>query len=176
MQEQMPDVFFSLARSMRAGLSLEQALTQVGNLHLKPLSDEIRRCAEQLSLGLSVPAALQLAAQRIQLPDFNVFASVVSLHRSIGGNLGLMLDRLATSTRDRNLYLGYFRSTTILGRITAIVIGLAVPLIFLYYALFQPDYIQRFFETGAGVTALIVAAVLEAIGVVWLYFLMKVDY
>jgi tight adherence protein B len=176
LQEQMPDAFFFLARSLRAGLSFEQALAAGGAQGARPLADELRRAAERVRLGLPIPTALELAAKRINLLDFNVFVSVVALHQTTGGNLALQLDRLATSVRDRNQYRGYFRSATALGRISAIAIGAAVPLIFLGYALFQPEYALRFFESAAGITMLITAFALEIIGVLWLYALLKASY
>jgi len=176
LQDQLPDAFFLLARSLRAGLSLEQALALLATEGLPPLSDEIRRCVEKINLGLAVPTALQTAARRMNLVDFNVFVSVVTLHRSTGGNLPLLMDRLAASTRDRNQYVGYFRSATALGRMTAIAIGSAVPLIFLGYAFFEPEYFGRFFESAAGIIALCVAFGLEIIGAIWLFFLLRVDY
>jgi tight adherence protein B len=176
LQEQMPDGFFFLARSLRAGLSLEQALAVSGNQGARPLADEFRRCADRVRLGLPVPTALELTSRRIHLLDFNVFVSLVALHQTTGGNLAMQLDRLATSVRDRNQYQGYFRSATALGRMTAIAIGAAVPLIFLGYSLFQPEFALRFFQSGQGLAMLATAFVLEIIGAIWLYFLLKVSY
>lgn len=175
-QQQLPDAFFLVARSLRAGLSLEQSLALLASEGLPPLSHEIRRCVEKINLGMAVPAALQLTARRINLVDFNVFASIVALHRNIGGNLPLLMDRLAASTRDRNQFAGYFRSATALGRITALAIGCAVPLIFLGYAILEPTYFSRFFESWSGIIALCVAFGLEIIGVIWLLYLLRVDY
>jgi tight adherence protein B len=175
-QQQLPDAFFLLARSLRAGLSMEQALALLASEGLPPLSHEIRRCVEKVNLGMALPAALQVTARRINLVDFNVFASIIALHRTIGGNLPLLMDRLAMSTRDRNQFAGYFRSATALGRITALAIGLAVPLIFLGYAAFEPEYFARFFQSTSGLVALAVAFGLEIIGVVWLMYLLRVDY
>jgi tight adherence protein B len=176
MQEELPDAFFFLARSLRAGLAFDQAIALAGSQGTQPLSQEFRRCAEQINLGLSVPTALQLMANRINLPDFNMLVSVVTLHRATGGNLALLLDRLATSTRDRNQYRGYFRTATMRGRISAIVVGLAVPGFFLLYAVLNPDYVGNFFNSTAGLIALAVAFGLEIIGIIWLYFLLKVNY
>lgn len=175
-QTQLPDAFFLLARSLRAGLSLEQALELAGKEGLEPIASEWRRASEKINLGLAVPAALQSVGKRLQLMDFNVFVSVVALHRATGGNLALLMDRLAQSTRDRNQYHGYFRSATALGRITAVAIGAAVPLIFVGYAIFEPTYAARFFESAAGLTSLAVAFCLELVGGIWLYYLLKMEY
>ncbi len=174
--EQLPDALYLLARSLRAGLSLEQAITMTGDQGGKPLADEFKRCTAQMRLGLSVPAALALIAKRIQLLDFDVFVSTVALHYTLGGNLTVMLDRLAASVRDRNLFRGHFRTVTALSRVTAIFIGVMSPLLLLYYALYPPDHVRAFFESPAGWTAVTVAAGLQIIGILWMYRLMQVEY
>lgn len=176
LQNQLPDALFFLARSLRAGLSFEQALDHVARESPLPLADELRRANEYIKLGIAAPAALQMVAPRLGLPDFNAFAAVIALHRSIGGNLTLLLDRLATSVRDRNQYLGFFRSATAMGRVSAVAIGSAVPLIFLGYLIFEPDYAMRFFESTNGLALFATAAVLEVIGGLWIYFLLRSDY
>ncbi len=176
MQEQLPDSFFLLARSLRAGLSLEQSITLAGQQTEKPIGREFRRCGEHLRLGVSIPVALQLTARRVGLLDFNIFVSLVILYRRVGGNLAMLLDRVATSTRDRNLFRGHVRAATALGRLSGIFIALAGPALFLGYYLFQPEYINRFLESSSGMIALSFAAALEVVGVVWLLSLFKVDH
>src|SRR5262249_8872282 len=122
LQQQLPDALFLLARSLRAGLSLEQAMTTVGQHGTKPLGGEFRRSPDQVRLGLPVTTALQSMADRLRLLDFNVFVTAVTLHRTMGGNLTVLLDRVATAIRDRNLFRGYFRAATALGRVTAFVV------------------------------------------------------
>jgi len=128
-----------------------------------------------VKLGLAVPTALQTAAQRVAVTDFSVFASIIALHRNTGGQLPVLLDRLATGVRDRVQYQGQFRAATSMGRVSAIALGAAVPLIFLWYVLFQPETVQTFLETPGGIGMLTTAFVLEVIGALWLYRLLKTD-
>ncbi|MCI0356244.1 MAG: hypothetical protein L0099_14570, partial [Acidobacteria bacterium] len=123
-----------------------------------------------------VTSALEITANRLRLMDFNALVSTVSIYQKTGGNLPMLLDRLAQSTRDRNQFRGYFRSATAMGRICAIFLGAAVPLLLLGYALLQPDYVQPFFSSTAGLMALAVAIGLQIIGILWLYRLLKIDY
>jgi Flp pilus assembly protein TadB len=129
LQEQLPDAFFLLARSMRAGLSLEQAITLVGDQG-----------------------------------------------REVGGNLAMLLDRVATATRDRNQFRGQFQASTALGRTTGLFISLGAPALLLIYLMLQPDYLIKFAQNPAGMAALAVAAVLQIIGVTWIFYLLRVDY
>jgi tight adherence protein B len=176
LQDQLPDAFFLLARSMRAGLSLEQALSLVGEQGVKPLANEFRRCAEQTRLGLTVATALRSMADHIRLTDMNVFVSVVSLHRQVGGNLGLLLDRVAAATRDRNQFRGQFQASTALGRATGFFISLAAPVLLLIYVVLQPDYLIKFAQSPTGLAALAIAGVLQIIGALWIFYLLRVDY
>jgi tight adherence protein B len=176
LQNQLPDAFYLLARSLRAGLSLEQALVMVGEQGPRPLADEFRKCNAQIQLGLSVPAAVQVMAGRVRLVDFNAFASTVALYQATGGNLALLLDRLAAGSRDRNQFRGHFLAATALGRATAIFLAGAVPVLLLGYLLFEPEHIQGFLQTTNGWIALGVAFGLQAIGIVWLYYLMRIEY
>ncbi len=173
LQKQLPDTFFLLARSLRAGLSLEQAFENVGNHGPMPIASEFKRGVEQMKLGLTVSAALHGMARRIQLLDFDVFVTIVSLHRNIGGNLTLLLDRVAISTRDRDQFRGQVRAATALSRVTAFAVALGAPLIFVGYCVWQPEFIQRFTDSASGNRALFAAIVLEIIGICWLAVLLR---
>lgn len=176
LQDQLPDIYLLMARSLRAGLSLDQAIALVGEKGSEPAAAEFRRCAQHLELGLALPAALEQMADRIQLADFNIFVSQLIVHRRVGGNLAQMLDRVAAATRDRNQFRGYYLAATALGRASGICISIAAPLFMLGYWLFHPEYVLRLTETPQGWTALGVALALEVIGVTWLLYLFRVDY
>jgi tight adherence protein B len=172
-QAQLPDAFFLLARSLRAGLTIDQALEMVGQQGLAPLADEFRRVTEHLRLGLPVPAALGLMGRRVRLSDFNVLIAVAALYQRMGGNLATLLDRLAIGSRERIQLRGQFRAATALGRLTAVLIALASPVLLLVYWLLQPDYLIRFAQDPRGMTALGVSLVLEVVGVIWIYLLLR---
>ncbi len=173
--EQLPDSLLMLARSLRAGLTIEQAIDMTGEQGPKPLAHEFRRCAAQIRLGLPSVLALENAARRLQLLDFNVLVSTVSLHTRVGGNLPMLLDRLAIGARDRNEFRGYLRSATALARVSILGIAAATPLILLGYLFFQPEYASGFFQSQQGFLTIAFALGLEIIGAVWLYRLMRIE-
>jgi tight adherence protein B len=176
LQNQIPDAFYLLARSLRAGLSLEQGLALLGAQGARPLADEFKKCSAQVQLGLTIPVALQLMASRLQLVDVNAFASTVAVYQATGGNLALLLDRLAAGARDRNQFRGHFLAATALGRATAMFLAAAFPVLLLVYLIFFPEHIQPFFHSQGGWIAFVVAILLEVIGTVWLYNLLNVQY
>ncbi len=176
LQDQLPDAIYLMARSLRAGLTLPQAIALVGSEGVKPLADEFQRCSTQIELGMTAGGALKLMADRVQLLDFNALVSTVTLHQHTGGNLALLLDRLAASARDRNQFRAHFRAATALARVGAIGIGLALPLLLLGYAFFQPEHIQTFFTSLTGWMVLLGAVALQLIGCLWVYQLLRIDY
>lgn len=176
MRDQLPDLFYLLARTVRAGFSLPQAIEFVGERGQKPLADEFRLAANQIRLGLTVPAALRLAARRVRMVDFDALVAAVMVYNTTGGNLPVLMERLAAAARDHNQFRGHFLAATAQGRITAILIGLVGPALLVYYAVTRPAHTQAFFNDPRGLTLLLVAGVLQVIGVVWIYRLLKVDY
>lgn len=175
-QDQLPDSFFLMARSLRAGLNAEQAMGTVATYGTQPIAGEFKRVVDQTELGLSVPAALQGMARRLNLADFNTLVTAVTLHRTVGGNLATLCDKVATAARDRNQFRGYFRAATALARITGFAIAIAPILLLIGYAIWQPDFIERFTTSSIGIRMLVVAVILEIVGIIWMISLLRTDY
>jgi tight adherence protein B len=176
LENQLPDALFLLARSMRAGRSIDQAIQLVGEHGTQPLAREFTRMHRQLELGLSLSQVVQNAAARLEIVDFSVFASVLSLHRVTGGSLPVLLDRLAITTRDRNNFRRQWRSATVLGRYSAAVIVFLVGVILIHLFFFQREWAVRFFESTTGLALFGTAIALECLGLATLFWMLNYDY
>ncbi len=176
MQEQLPDTFHLLARSLRAGLTVDQSVALIGTQGQQPVAEEFRRCSERLKLGMTVPAAMEMTGARVGLADFDLLVALVSMHRETGGNLALLVDRLATAVRSRNHFRGHVIAVTALSRVTGLCLAIAPPALMLVHWLVYPDYVSRLTENTQGLSALMTALGLEVIGVAWLAWLLRVDY
>lgn len=176
LQDQLPDALYLLAGSLRAGQTVEQAVQLAAERGNKPLAEEFKHAAGLMKLGMSPPAALRATAERVNLLDFNLLASTVGLYTQTGGNLAMLLDRLAASVRDRNQFRGQFLATTAQARVVSTVLAAAVPLFLLAYILFEPEHVQVFFESAGGWTLIAGCLLLEVIGIVWVWRLFRVRY
>ncbi|HZZ79959.1 MAG TPA: type II secretion system F family protein [Gemmataceae bacterium] len=175
-QDQLPDAIYLLSRSLRAGLSLEQSLELLGNEGIQPLASEFKRCHAQIKLGLPISTALDNMAQELQMLDLNALVSTVSVFLSTGGNLPMLLDRLAASARDRANMRTYFRSATATARVAIIPVALAVPVILIAYIVWEPDYVSSFLETTNGRILMAGGVITEIIGLTWIYRLLRFEY
>ena len=125
---------------------------------------------------MSLSQVVQSAAARIGLVDFSVFASVLSLHRTTGGSLPVLLDRLATTTRDRNQFRRQYRAATVLGRYSAAFIVSLVAVILIWLFFFHREWAVMFFETGTGYALFFGAMALEVLGAVLLFWFLRYEY
>lgn len=176
LQDQMPHALDTLARSIRAGQTLEEAMQLVGDHCPDPLGHEFRWCARQFSMGLGLPAVMRSFVRRLPLYDVRILATTLVVHRQMGGNVVSVLERLAQVIRDRLNSRRQLRATTAAGRASAAFIALATPAVFLYFVFFRPDYTAEMLGTPLGQSILGVAALLEIVGLIWMARLLRSTY
>ncbi len=176
LQKQFPAALEFIARSVRAGHSLDEAIALAGSEGPKPLAAEFAYCSRQLAMGLGMSSAVRSLADRIRLVDMRIFAALLGVHRETGGNVAEVLERLALSIRERMSYRRQLRAITSAGRMSAFFVAALGPILFVYMFVFHNNYAQAMIETPLGQTFLISAAVLEMIGLLWTARLLKPMY
>jgi tight adherence protein B len=172
---QLPEVLDVIARAVRAGETLDQGISMVASTALEPTATELRYCVQQLQLGLSVDAALRSLTQRVPSPELRLFAAALVVQRRTGGSLATTLERFARAMRERHSYRRQLRSATAAARWSTIVIVLACLAMMVYLFGWQADYVNSFLESRMGWTALIVAGVLQIIGILWVLSLTRAE-
>jgi tight adherence protein B len=175
-EEQFPNSLDILARAVRAGESVEQAMELVSKSTQEPVASEYRRCSNQLEMGLSVPATVQSLGDRIGQSDVKIFSSTLSIHRDGGGNLAESLERLASLIRDRLDYRRQMNSVTSGGRFSVLVILVLAPLLFAYLFLIRPEYGMGLWEDSIGRWMLVTSLAGQFLGMFWVSQILKNDY
>jgi tight adherence protein B len=170
--DQLPGLADMLARTVHAGESLENSLRTVAVRTNQPLKSELQRCVHAVEMGLPVSVAMSSLGERERLLDLRIFASVLGVHRQTGGHLAPALERMAGMFRARDRYRRQLRVSTASARFAALMLGLAVPLIFLYLC-YDQDYSHRLFDSDEGKMSLLMAAGFELAGLVWISLLLR---
>ncbi len=93
---QLPDLVMLLANAARAGLSATAALQYAADDIAEPISSELRQTVLAVEFGTSFPDALADLAQRLRMPDMAVITSAMAIQHGSGGDLVLLMTRLAT--------------------------------------------------------------------------------
>ncbi len=163
-EKQFPDALELLIRALRAGHSLSVGLQMVGDELPEPIGGEFSQVAEEIQHGNSVLSALANLAYRIQTPDLTFFVTAVSIQHETGSNLAELLQNLASVIRERFKIHGKVRALTAMGRGSANL--LAVWPFVMVGALYVTNrsYVAPLWETEAGHTMAIIAAIMIAFG------------
>ena len=161
---QLPRAMELIANSMKAGQSVAQSLTSVMDNAAPPVSDEFALACREIELGASVESALQNMVRRIGSNDLRLMVMVITIQRSIGGDLPAILTTLADTMRQREEMRAEINTATAQSRATALIITLLpiVAALALYFIV--RDYFLPMLTNPIGWFLLAVAGTLLFIG------------
>lgn len=172
-QNELPSVMDLMARAVRAGRSIDQAITLLGNECEGELGKEFARCSGQLQMGRSLNAVMNSLANRVRIVDLKLVALTLIVHRKSGGNLANTLERMSGVIRDRMSARRQMKAATGAGRTSTLLIAVVSPLAYLIMFVFAPEHMEVLYTDPFGRVLLGVALVLEIIGVLWVMGLLR---
>jgi len=173
MAAQLPDTFDLMARVIRAGQTMSQALQAVADEFDAPIAAEFAYCYEQQNLGLPPELALRDLARRTGLLEIRIFVLAIVVQQQTGGNLAELLDKLAATVRERFRVRGKIRTLTAEGRFQALIL-LGLPFVILAALFFiNRSYAQVLFEHPNLLIGMVIA---EGLGALWIRKLVNFDF
>ncbi|WP_353216711.1 type II secretion system F family protein [Sandarakinorhabdus sp.] len=164
MEEQFALALGVIIRCVRAGLPVVEGMRAVAAEVPAPTGPELRRCVDQVQLGVDFDAALASLADRCPLADYRFFGVTVSLQRQTGGNLAETLDNLAETVRRRRAIRMKAQALTSETRATVAVLALLPVGVAGVMLLVSPEYILQLVNTDGGRRLLGIALVIQAFG------------
>jgi tight adherence protein B len=173
MMTQLPDAFDLMARVIRAGQTMSQALQAVADEFDPPIGVEFAYCSEQQNLGLPPEIALRDLARRTGLLEVRIFVVALLVQQQTGGNLAELLERLAAVIRDRFRLRGKVRTLTAEGRYQALIL-LALPIaLFLILMVVNRNYAQVLLEHPSLLAGMFF---FEVLGALWIRKIVNFDF
>lgn len=118
-----PDALDLIARAVKAGLPVFDAMDVAGREVRAPVGPEFQHTLEEMRIGVDVDEAMQQTADRIRVPDFRFFAVALRLQRRTGGSLAETLSNLSQVIRRRKEIRLKARALTSEARTSAAVLG-----------------------------------------------------
>ncbi|HKW69493.1 MAG TPA: type II secretion system F family protein [Candidatus Dormibacteraeota bacterium] len=160
----LPRAMELIANSMKAGQSVTQSLASVTDNAGPPVSDEFALARREIELGASVESALNNMVGRIGSSDLRLMVMVITIERSVGGDLPAILITLADTMRQREEMRAEIMAATAQSRGTALIITLLpiVAAVILYFLV--RDYFRPMLVNPVGWFLLALAAVLLFVG------------
>ena len=174
-RDQLPDVLQLIASSLRAGMSLPQALDAVVREDSQPAAGEFSRALAESRIGANLEDALDAVVARMDSMDLRWTVMAIRIQREVGGNLAEVLSQTVATMRERASLRRHVRALSAEGTLSGYVL-IALPLL-VTGALLVTDrsYLRPLSTTPIGVLLLIISAVLFVIGVIWMRAAVKVE-
>jgi tight adherence protein B len=168
---QLPAAVSSMSNSIRAGLTVVQAIQRLAETAPEPIRTDFRVMANRYAFGASLDSTLREAKERLDSPNFNLFASALLLNREMGGDISETLTRISQSLDKLHQMRQTVEAHTSEGRTNIKVLLIAPVIILLMLSTADGEGVKMLFTTSQGYTVLLVAGTLIAIGV---YFAGKI--
>ena len=175
LDDQLPDTLSLLAGAVRSGSSLFQALDRIAQEAEEPTREEFLRVVRTISLGAPVETALRGLAERMPTEEIDILTTAITIQQQTGGNIGQILELIATTVRERHRIQREIRVLSAQQRLSAYLLG-ALPLLMIgVLFLISPTYIGRIFQPGWILILPISIAVLLVVGFVVMNRIARID-
>ncbi len=175
MQEQLAEAVSVIAAGLRTGQSLLQAISLAADEVGAPVGATLRELADRVSLGVPFPRSLGGWVAEVSVPEARLIAGVLSLQRRTGGDLPVVLDRLARTLRDRQAAAREVRSLTAQARLSGAILGCLPIGFFLFLSVTSRRDIAAAYHSSTGATAIVTGLLMQGAAFLWIRRLLRVE-
>jgi tight adherence protein B len=161
---QLPDALRVMADAAKAGLSLPHMLQMVAEKGNKPISEEFGLVVHAMDLGETVDEALKRVGARLSLANFDLMTTAIAVNRERGGDVALLLVRLAESIRSLSSVEERIDIETSSVRMSARIMVGTIPVFALALFLIDPASVGMLFSTPLGAVILVAVVALATTG------------
>jgi tight adherence protein B len=160
----LPDAINLMARSLRAGHSMNASIEMIAKQSPEPLSSEFEQVFKQQRLGVHFRDALLQMGSRVPSRDLQFLITAILVQKETGGDMTEILDRTAHVIRDRVRIEGEVRVRTAQGRLTGWILALLPVIILALLSVVSPDYSAILFHDPTGQKLLYAGGTLILLG------------
>lgn len=175
LNEQLADAITMMSNSLKAGYSFFQAVEIVVEEMTGPISEEFGTLQKEINLGQTTEKALENMASRVSSEDLELVVTAVMIQRQVGGNLSEVLDNITATIRDRVRIKNELKTVTAQGRMSGWVISLLPVILYALIYMINPKQMSLLFTKPLGILMIIVAVVMELIGIMAIRKIIQIE-
>jgi tight adherence protein B len=176
LESQLPNAIDLIARAVRAGHPLTEALRMASEEASDPLASEFRITFEEQKFGLPFAEALMGLGDRVEVVDVRILVTAILVEREVGGNLSEILDQIAETMRARFTLKRQVRVYTAQGRMSGYTLAALPIVVGFIISVINPAYMSTLFREPLGNALLVGAGVLQGIGFLWIRRIVDIQY
>jgi len=172
---QLPEALTIVANGLRAGYSFNQSMSVASKELENPIADEFSKVIRENSLGKPIEEALVDMSKRAEDEDIDMFVTALIIQRQVGGNLAEILDTISETIRERVKLKGEIKTLTTEGKFSAVIISILPIAIAAVLTIMNPAYIGTLITNTIGIALVVVAVIMEIIGIYLLGKIVDID-
>jgi len=172
---QFVDALIGLSNSLKAGMSLPQAVEQVSRDMPPPVSEEFGHILSDYNLGKPIEQAFGDASERLGSRNYDLAVLAFKAGKERGGNVAEVFEKIAGSIREIWRLEEHIDTVSTEGKSSARFMTFmpAVFLVLLYFM--DAESTGLLFTTTAGMIILAVVLIFNLIGHLWIRRILDVD-
>ena len=165
LEQQFPIALDVFVRGLRAGHPVASALDLLTKEMEDPIGSEFGLVVDEVTYGLDLRDALQNMADRLGLPDLQMFVVSVSIQNETGGNLAEILENLTKVIRERASLYMKVRALSSEGRMTGVMLTVLPVFAFCVVFVLTPSFYLSVADDPAFMPATVALLGLYFVGV-----------
>ncbi len=162
--DQLVEALTRMSNSLKAGFSILQAFESIVKENMNPIAQEFGVFLHQVRVGVRFEESLASMEKRVGSEDLTLMVRAIEIARMTGGNLTDVLEKIASTIRERMRIQGRIRALTAQGRLQGIVASSMPVLLLFAMAMIDPKMVHTFISSVPGIIALGVMALLILCG------------
>lgn len=174
-EEQLPEALQLIIGSLRSGFSLTQSIDAMTREMDDPLAAEFGRAVGETRLGADIEDALERVAARMKSRDLTFAVIAMRVQRQVGGNLTDVLSTTVATMRERAMLHRQVKALSAEGRLSAYILIALPVLVLLYMVWIRGEYMVPLVSTPIGIGLSIFGAAELALGIWWMFKVVKVE-
>jgi tight adherence protein B len=164
--EEFADALDSMVRLLKAGMPVAEAIAMASKEFEGPVGEEMGMIYDAQKVGISLTDATVAAAERMPIPEMQMFATGVSIQAQTGASLSEVLTNLSRVIRDRFKLRRKVQALSSEAKSSAMIIGALPVVVGGGISWINPEFSAPLFTTTKGHFMLAGCAVWMAMGVI----------
>jgi tight adherence protein B len=164
---QLPEALTAIAKSLRAGTGLLQALDYAATETPAPLGTELQVTLRELQLGADAEDSFNRLAERVGNADLDIAITAIVIQRSVGGNLSEILANVTRTIRARVELQREIRVLTARQKLQGNLVSALPVVVAIVFVAFNPDVGKLLYNNNVGRISLGIGLGFEVFGL-WL--------
>jgi tight adherence protein B len=174
-EQDLPDGISLLARSLRAGMPLNQSISIAAEEIQGPVAQEFSLIFAELNFGGDARAAWMRFLERMPILPAMALVSSIMIQRESGGNLAELLDRIEHLLRQRFRFQRKIKTLTASNRMAAWTVSVMPFLLAATLELMNPGWVTILFDTPGGRKMVLIAFGMQVAGILWIRQMTRID-